>query len=89
MLGTFQKDFSQVATSHGYYPTKKLPNCAFSSRQNVKNCVKRILVTCPSSDSERDSKTGSLNVTVFFFRFRDFACCVKNEDEELLPSEEN
>ena len=30
MLGTFAKDFSQVATSQGYFPKWQLPKCVIS-----------------------------------------------------------
>ena len=30
MLGTFPKDFPQVATSQGYFPKWQIPKCAIS-----------------------------------------------------------
>jgi len=33
ILGTFPKNFSQVATSQGYFPKWQLPNMQFPKRQ--------------------------------------------------------
>ena len=38
MLGTFQKDFSQVATSKGYFPKWQLPKCVISQAATYQVC---------------------------------------------------
>ena len=38
MLGTFLKDFSQVGTSQGYFPTWQLPKCAISRVATSQMC---------------------------------------------------
>ena len=41
MLGTFRKDFFQVATSQGYYPKWQLPKCAISQAATFQVCPNR------------------------------------------------
>ena len=41
MLGTFAKDFSQVATSQGYFPKWQLPKCVISKAATSKVCPSR------------------------------------------------
>ena len=41
MLGIFQKDFSQVATSKGYFPKWQLPNRAISQAATSEICPSR------------------------------------------------
>jgi len=39
MLGTFPKDFSQVAASQGYFPSGNFPNVQFTKRQLPKCAI--------------------------------------------------
>jgi len=41
MLGTLPKDFSQAATSQGYFPKWQLPNSAISHAANSQVCSSR------------------------------------------------
>ena len=43
MLGTFPKDFSQVAIPQGYFPKWQLPKCAISKRQLPKSVLSTVL----------------------------------------------
>ena len=47
MLGTFAKDFSQVATSQGYFPKWQLPKCVISQATLPKSVLAAALGPFP------------------------------------------
>ena len=54
MLGTFPKDFPQVATSQGYFPKWQLPKCAISQAATFQVCPSHS--TWPSFCSSRGAR---------------------------------